>query len=81
MHDSLSNYLSVSITGKCIFSRFLTDADVGFERRKPVVSRMRQSANNNITPSDPHAVVVSQTRKVRTSLQKIARQQDEIFEL
>lgn len=60
-------------------SEFLSDVDIGYERRKPAVSRMRLAANNNTNP--PDTVVMTQGRKVRTSLQRLAQQQDEIFEL
>ncbi|GLV43325.1 red Malpighian tubules [Carabus blaptoides fortunei] len=65
-------------------SEFLSDIDGGYEKRKPAMSRMRLAANNNTTPDllqTSHAVVMTQGRKVRTSLQRLAQQQDEIFEL
>lgn len=58
----------------CVLCRFLSELN-GRERRRPAVARLRQShANNNV-------LVVSNSRQVRTSLQNMERQQDEMFEL
>jgi len=56
------------------------------DRRKPAVSRMKQLVNNN-SFSDPvptpQTVVmsVSRGRKLRSSLQRLEQEQDELFEL
>ncbi|CAH0550771.1 unnamed protein product [Brassicogethes aeneus] len=61
--------------------------NMGFEseRRKPIVSRMKQSVNNNSSNSELYgsaqAVVIQQGKKVRTSLKHHEKQQDELFEL
>ncbi|KAF2892476.1 hypothetical protein ILUMI_13695 [Ignelater luminosus] len=60
------------------------ESEYNNERRKPVVSRMKQLVNNN-SFSDPAAppqtVVMSHGRKLRSSLQRLEQQQDELFEL
>lgn len=64
-------------------SEFVSSLDYNSERRKPAVSRMKQMVNNNSTDllNTPHAVVMTQGSRVRTSLQRHEKQQDELFEL
>ncbi|KAJ9597227.1 hypothetical protein L9F63_011901 [Diploptera punctata] len=61
-------------------SEFVDKSDVmGNVRKKAATSRMRQhqSAHNDV----PHPVVMTQSRIVRSSLQRLEKEQDEMFEL
>nr|CAD7451995.1 unnamed protein product [Timema tahoe] len=76
------------------FSEFANNEDTNFVR-KPLVSRLRQqqqqqlhqslppttNTTNNDILSMPQPVVMTQGRKVRSSLQRLEKEQDEIFEL
>lgn len=64
-------------------SKFASSLDYNSsERRKPAVSRMKQMVNNNSDLlNTPHAVVMTQGSRVRTSLQRHEKQQEELFEL
>ncbi|XP_063221314.1 lysM and putative peptidoglycan-binding domain-containing protein 2 [Bacillus rossius redtenbacheri] len=74
-------------------SEFRDDDDL-YAHRRPAVSRLRQqqqqqqqqqlqlqSNGTDDLLNTPHPVVMTQGRKVRTSLQRLQREQDEIFEL
>ncbi|PSN55169.1 hypothetical protein C0J52_00594 [Blattella germanica] len=67
-------------------SEFVDQCDAGgYVRRKAASSRMRQqhqasSARNDILAA-PHPVVMTQSRIVRSSLQRLEKEQDEMFEL
>ena len=58
----------------------------GSVRKKAAASRLRQqhhsatSAHNDILAM-PHPVVMTQSRIVRSSLQRLEKEQDEMFEL
>lgn len=59
-----------------------------FTRKRPPVSRLRQQNQHQVVApssseilSAPHPIVMTQGRKVRTSLQRLQREQDEMFEL
>lgn len=60
------------------------DAAATYTRRKVPISRLRQqqstSVQNDILTA-PHPVVMTQSRKVRSSLQRLEKEQDEMFEL
>lgn len=66
----MSNEYDKAMCVDNVYYRFLTEQD-GRERRRPAVARLRQSQVNN------NVLVVSDTRLV----QKMERQQDEIFQL
>lgn len=66
----------------------LYDEDDIFTRKRPPVSRLRQQNQHQVVApssseilSAPHPIVMTQGRKVRTSLQRLQREQDEMFEL
>jgi hypothetical protein len=64
--------------------RFLDEHDAAYKHRKVPVSRLRQqqstSVQNDILTA-PQPVVMTQSRKVRSSLQRLEKEQDEMFEL
>ncbi|KAK3931578.1 LysM and putative peptidoglycan-binding domain-containing protein 2 [Frankliniella fusca] len=69
-------------------SSSLYSEDDIFSRKRPPVSRLRQQNQHQIVAptsseilSPPHPIVMTQGRKVRTSLQRLQREQDEMFEL
>ncbi|KAJ8896458.1 hypothetical protein PR048_001802 [Dryococelus australis] len=70
-------------------SEFQDEDDDSYAHRRPAVSRLRQQQLQNHSTdgsvddplSAPHPVVMTQGRKVRSSLQRLQREQDEIFEL
>lgn len=65
-------------------SRFVSNTDLELDRRKPVVSRMKQMVNNNGVNdvyNAPQTVVVTQGKKVKTSIRRHEQQQEELFEL
>lgn len=61
------------------------DCDYTTERKKSASSRRKQLINNNSVSVDssttPQTVVMSSGRKLRSSLQRLEKQQDELFEL
>lgn len=66
----------------------LYEEDDIFTRKRPPVSRLRQQNQHQVVApasseilSAPHPIVMTQGRKVRTSLQRLQREQDEMFEL
>ncbi|GFG28639.1 hypothetical protein Cfor_06572 [Coptotermes formosanus] len=65
-------------------SEFVDEHDAAYKHRKVPVSRLRQqqstSVQNDILTA-PHPVVMTQSRKVRSSLQRLEKEQDEMFEL
>ncbi|GLH07990.1 Uncharacterized protein GBIM_13345 [Gryllus bimaculatus] len=64
-------------------SEFAADED-DFFRSRPSRSRLRQqlaTQSSNDVLSAPHPVVMTQGRKVRSSLQRLEKEQDEMFEL
>lgn len=68
-------------------SSLFSEDDI-FSRKRPPVSRLRQQNQHQIVApssseilSPPHPIVMTQGRKVRTSLQRLQREQDEMFEL
>ncbi|XP_023021932.1 lysM peptidoglycan-binding domain-containing protein red [Leptinotarsa decemlineata] len=64
-------------------SKFSINSESSSERRQPAVSRMKQAVNNlgDDNFHQPHAIVVQQGKKVRTSLRHHEEQQDELFQL
>ena len=66
--------------------RFVDRNEIGeCTRKKAASSRLRQhhssaSAHNDILAM-PHPVVMTQSRIVRSSLQRLEKEQDEMFEL
>lgn len=65
-------------------SEFLDEYDAPYTRRKVPVSRLRQQQSTSIQNDilmAPHPVVMTQSRKVRSSLQRLEKEQDEMFEL
>lgn len=64
-------------------SEFAASED-DFIRNRPSRSRLRQqltSQSSNDVLTAPHPVVMTQGRKVRSSLQRLEKEQDEMFEL
>lgn len=65
--------------------RFVDERDTVHTRRKGPVSRLRQQQQSSSIQNDiltaPHPVVMTQSRKVRSSLQRLEKEQDEMFEL
>jgi len=67
----------------------LYEEDNIFTRRRPPQSRLRQQHHqyqqvapvSNEILAAPHPVVMTQSRKVKSSLQRLQREQDEMFEL
>lgn len=65
-----------------LFYRYAPSVEFTAERRKPAVSRMKQIINNNSDHyNGPLTVVMTQGNKVRSSLQRHEKQQEELFEL
>lgn len=69
-------------------SSSLYSEDDIFSRKRQPVSRLRQQSQHQTVGtssteilSAPHPIVMTQGRKVRTSLQRLQREQDEMFEL
>ncbi|KAK9871864.1 hypothetical protein WA026_015110 [Henosepilachna vigintioctopunctata] len=66
-------------------SEFATDLEYDIEKRKPIVSRMKQMVNNNgindVYTQPPNTVVIAQGRKVKTSLRRHEQKTDEFYEL
>lgn len=64
--------------------RFASGVDLFNDRRKPTVSRMKNMVNNNAVNNHnamPQAVVVPKGCKIKSSMQRLEQQQDELFEL
>lgn len=65
-------------------SEFVDEQDAAFKHRRVPVSRLRQqqstSVENDVLTA-PHPVVMTHSRKVRSSLQRLEKEQDEMFEL
>lgn len=65
--------------------RFASDFSSDIDRRKPVVSRMKQMVNNNgigdLLPPPPQTVVIAQGKQVKTSIRRTEQKTDEFFEL
>ncbi|KAL3287891.1 hypothetical protein HHI36_002347 [Cryptolaemus montrouzieri] len=66
-------------------SEFASDLEYDIDRRKPIVSRMKQMVNNNgindVYSPSPQTVVIAQGRKVTTSIRRHEQKPDEFFEL
>ncbi|XP_044744493.1 lysM and putative peptidoglycan-binding domain-containing protein 2 [Coccinella septempunctata] len=66
-------------------SEFASDLSLEIDRRKPVVSRMKQMVNNNgigdFLPPPPQTVVIAQGKQVKTSIRRTEQKPDEFFEL
>lgn len=66
--------------------RFASDLSLNVDRRKPVVSRMKQMVNNNsvgdsLPPPPPQTIVIAQGKQVKTSIRRTEQKLDEFFEL
>ncbi|XP_045471593.1 lysM and putative peptidoglycan-binding domain-containing protein 2 [Harmonia axyridis] len=93
--DSIDNFLgkidaSIATTKEEVKktqsnSEFASDFSSDIDRRKPVVSRMKQMVNNNgigdLLPPPPQTVVIAQGKQVKTSIRRTEQKTDEFFEL
>lgn len=85
----IASLIYVSHLQLCLLPFFsLYSEDDLFSRKRPPVSRLRQQNQHQVVApssseilSAPHPIVMTQGRKVRTSLQRLQREQDEMFEL
>jgi len=60
------------------------EQDDAFKHRRVPVSRLHQQQSTSVendVATAPHPVVMTHSRKVRSSLQRMEKEQDEMFEL